>query len=185
MTSPDGGGSLLTSASRDDLVIEQTDEVLHLLADPLGIGGREVDLVDDGDQRQVVLQGEVDIRHRLGLDPLRRVDEQDRALAGGERATDLVGEIDVAGRVDQVQLIGQAIARRVVHADRARLDGDALLALQIHRIEELRDHLPLADGPGPLQEPIGQGRFPMVDMGDDAEVADAALLGRHAILIVR
>src|ERR1700741_1966303 len=39
----------------------------------------------------------------LGLAPLRGVDEQQRALAGGERTGDFVGEVDVAGRVDQVE----------------------------------------------------------------------------------
>ena len=47
---------------------------------------------------------------RLRLDALRGVDDQQRALARGQRARDLVGEVDVAGRVDQVQLVGLAVA---------------------------------------------------------------------------
>ena len=74
--------------------------------DPLGVGVGQVDLVDDGDDRQVVLERQVDVGQRLGLDALGGVDDQQRALAGGEAAADLVGEVDVAGGVDQVELVG-------------------------------------------------------------------------------
>ena len=43
----------------------------------------------------------------------------------------------MAGGVDQVELVGLAVLGRVVHGDRVGLDGDAPLALQVHRIEQL------------------------------------------------
>ena len=52
----------------------------------------------------------VDVGERLRLDALAGVDHQQRALAGGERAVDLVGEVDVAGRVDQVEDVVLAVA---------------------------------------------------------------------------
>ena len=55
-------------------------------ADPLGVGGGEVDLVDHRHDLMVVLDRLVDVGQRLRLDPLRRVDDQQRALAGGEAA---------------------------------------------------------------------------------------------------
>ena len=58
----------------------------ELLGVLLGIGGRQVDLVQHRDDLEVVLEGEVEVREGLRLDALRGVDEQDRALAGGERA---------------------------------------------------------------------------------------------------
>jgi hypothetical protein len=56
----------------------------------------------------------VDIGERLGLDALGGVDDEERALAGLERARDLVGEVDMAGRVDEVEdvvLAGSSGAR--------------------------------------------------------------------------
>ena len=76
----------------------------------VGLGRRQVDLVEDRDDRQALAQGEVDVGQRLGLDALGRVDDEDRALAGLQAAADLVGEVDVAGRVDQVQAVDQAVA---------------------------------------------------------------------------
>ena len=46
------------------------------------------------------------------------VDDEDRALAGLEAVADLVGEVDVAGRVDEVEPVGQPVAGRVLEARR-------------------------------------------------------------------
>ena len=53
---------------------------------------------------------EVEIGERLRLDSLGGVDEQDGPLARGEASRDLVGEVDVAGRVDHVE--GERLAAR-------------------------------------------------------------------------
>ena len=85
------------------------DHLLDLLADALGLGGRQVDLVEDHDDLVVVVDRLVDVGQRLRLDALAGVDDQQRALAGGERARHLIGEVDMAGRVDQVEDVVLAI----------------------------------------------------------------------------
>ena len=72
----------------------------------------QVDLVDDRHDLEVVVERQVDVGQRLRLDALRGVDDQDRALAGGEAARHLVGEVDVPGGVDQVEHVLLAVARR-------------------------------------------------------------------------
>ena len=42
-------------------------------------------------------------RERLCLDALARIDDEERTLAGGERAVDLIGEVDVAGHIHEVE----------------------------------------------------------------------------------
>ncbi len=84
-----------------------------------------------------MLDRQIHIGQCLGLDPLRRIDHQDRALAGRQRPADLVAKINMAGRVEQVQLIGLAIPRDIVHADGLGLNGDALLTFQVHPVEQL------------------------------------------------
>ena len=51
---------------------------------------RQVDLVDDRDDLEVVLDREVGVGQRLRLDALRGVDQQQRALARGQRPRHLV-----------------------------------------------------------------------------------------------
>ena len=56
---------------------------------------------------------------------------------------------------------------------RAGFDGDAPLPFQIHVVEELLLHLPRFDRVGQFQKTVGEGRFAMVDMGNDGKIADS------------
>ena len=154
------------------LVAGQADDVLDLLLDPGRVGGGEVDLVDDREDLKVVIHREIGVRQRLGLHALRRVHDQHRALAGGQRAADLIVEVHMARRVDQVQRVGLAVVRRVVQPDGAGLDGDAALALQIHVVKDLILHLPRGDRLAQLDQTVGERRFAVVDVGDDGKIAD-------------
>ena len=148
------------------------EHVLDLLGALLRLGRGQVDLVERGDDREVVLHRLVAVRERLRLDALRRVDEQDHALARGEAAAHLVAEVDVAGRVDQVDDVAVPL-----QADVLGLDRDAPFALDVHRVEVLGAHVARVDGAGQLEQPIGEGRLPVVDVGDDREGADAVERG--------
>ena len=162
-----------------DAVAGLAEQLGDLLGDALGLGAGQVDLVQARDQLEPGLDREVGVGQRLGLDALRGVDDEQRALARGQRARDLVGEVDVPGRVDEVQLVGLAVARGVEDAHGLGLDRDPALALEVHRVQDLGPHRARVDGLGHLQDAIGQRRLPMVDVGDDREVADVRLVGHE------
>jgi hypothetical protein len=124
---------------------------LDLARHPVGVGRRQVDLVERGDDREVVLEGGVAVGEGLGLDALGGVDEQDGALAGGQAARDLVAEVDVAGRVDQVEDVVLPAQAHVL-----RLDRDPALALELHGVEVLRPHLACADGVAELENAVSE-----------------------------
>ncbi len=160
------------------------DDVRELLGVLLRVGRRQVDLVEHRDDVQVGAQREVEVRQRLRLDALRGVDEQDRGLARLERPGHLVGEVDVPGRVDHVEHVGPglgalgvALRRGPRHPHGLALDGDPALALDVHPVQVLRPGAPLVDHTGQLQHPVGQGRLAVVDVRDDAEVADDRGIG--------
>ena len=90
----------------------QPDHGFDLLANALRLGGGQIDLVDDRNDFQVVVQRQIGIGQRLRLHALRRVHHQQRAFAGLQAARNLVGEIHVARRVDQVELIHRCRRRR-------------------------------------------------------------------------
>src|SRR5205823_12306082 len=114
--------------------------------------------------------------------PLRGVDDQQRTLAGRERARDLVGEVDVARRVDQMQLIGLPVGSAVEDPHSLRLDRDAALALELHRIEHLCSHLASGHRVRELEDAIGKRGLAVVDVRDDRKVADLGLLhGRYSL----
>ena len=78
----------------------------------------------------------------------------------------------MAGRVDQVQVVGLTVGGVVLDPHRLRLDRDPALALEVHRVEHLRLHFLRIDGAGDLEDAVGQGGLAVVDVGDDREVAD-------------
>ena len=148
------------------------EQVGDLLGDPLRLGAGEVDLVDHRDQLEPVFDRQVGVGDGLRLDPLGGVDDQQGALAGGEAAADLVGEVDVAGRVDQVQVVGLAVVGLVLDPHGLGLDRDPALPLEVHRVEQLRLHFFRIDRAGELQDAVGERRLAVVDVGDDREVAN-------------
>ena len=169
---------------RDGVRGVESDHLLDLLLDAVGIGSRQVDLVEDGQDLEIVVERLVDVGERLRLHPLARIDDQHGALASRQRAGDLVGEVDVARRVHQVELIGLAVLGAVVEAHGLRLDGDAALALDVHRVEDLLLHLPVGDVAAQLDEPVGERRLAMVDVSDDREVADQVDIRHGPVLSI-
>ena len=139
-----------------------------------GIGRRQVDLVDDRHHFEPKLGGGVAVRDALRLDALRGVDHQQRAVAGGQRTRHFVGEVDVPGRVDEVELVALAVLlRRVIKSDRLRLDGDAALALELEGIEHLVLHFAGFEAAANLDEAVRQRGLAVIDVGDDREIAYA------------
>ena len=136
-----------------------------------GLRGGQIDFVDHRDDGEVVLRGEERIGDGLRFDALAGVDDEQGAFAGRKGARDFVGKIHVAGRVDEVELVFLAVLGAVMQANALGLDGDAALALEVHRIEDLRGHLALGERAGQLEQAVGQGGFAVVDVRDDAEVA--------------
>ena len=121
-----------------------------------------------------MLDGLVHVGERLRFHALRRVHHQQRALASGETARNLVGEVHVAGGVHEVELIGLTIGGLVCQADGLGLDGDATLTLDIHVIKHLLAHLArreaaeprFLDGEGAQVQGPGQGVLSLAGVGE-------------------
>ena len=148
------------------------DDVLDLADHALGIRRRQIDLVDDGQHLEPLLDGRVAVRHALRLDALPRVDDEQRTVARRERPRYLVGEVDVPRRVDEIDLIVEPVARAILQRDALRLDRDAALALEVHRVEHLILHLARRKPSAQLNEPIGERGLAVIDVRDDGEIAD-------------
>jgi len=157
----------------------ETEVSVDLLLDPLHVCGGEVDLVDHRHHLEVVLQGQVHVGDGLGLDPLRCIHQQQRSLTRHQGTTDLVREVDVAGRVDEVELVGVPVLRRVGESHRVALDGDPTLTLDVHGVEDLVPEIPLVDPTAVLDETVGEGRLAVIDVGNDAE----GTYGVHASMV--
>ncbi len=150
-----------------DRVGRDAEDPLDLGCVLLGLRGGKVDLVEGGNDLEVVLEGLITGGECLSLNALGGVDEQDRPLAGRQRPTHLVAEVDVTRGVDEVQDVVLEPDPHVLG-----LDGDATLTLEIHGVEILLAHEARVDGMGQLENPVGQGRLAVVDVADNGEIAD-------------
>ena len=134
----------------------------------VGAGGGPVDLVDDDyglvPALQRLLEDEARLRHR----PLDGVDEQHHPVDHVHDALDFTAEVGVPGGVDDID--GRAV---VDDAGVLGQDRDAPLALEIVGVEDaVGDLLVGLEDIALLEHAVDQGGFPVVDVGDDGDVAD-------------
>src|SRR5262249_263067 len=80
-----------------------TDHIFDLLFDLGWLSRGQVDLVQNRHDLVIVLDRLINVGERLRFHALARVDHQQRALTGSERARDLVGEVDMARRIHQIE----------------------------------------------------------------------------------
>ena len=74
--------------------------------------------------------------------------------------------------VDQMEAVGLAVLCGIVERHGTRLDRDAALALNVHVVKELLLHVTRSDCLRLFEDAVGKGRFAVVDVCDDAKIAD-------------
>ena len=80
----------------------------------------------------------------------------------------------MAGSIDEVQLVFVSVGCGEEHTHGMGLDGDPAFLFQVHGVQKLGvDEVALFDRVGDLEHAVGKRRFPVVDMRDDGEIADA------------
>ena len=106
---------------------------------------------------------------RLRLDAGDRVEDGDRAVEHAQRALDLDGEVDVAGRIDDVDAVVLPLA-----GGRGGGDRDPALLLLLHPVHDgsaLVDLAHLVGAAGVVEDALGRRRLTGVDMRHDPDVA--------------
>ena len=156
-----------------------SDDLFDLLLYPIGLGAREIDLVQNRKDLEIVFERKIHVSEGLSLNALRGIDHQDRALTGSQGTRNLISEVDVPGGIDHVQDILLPIPRLVTHAHGLSLDRDSALALDVHGVENLVAHLALRESSRNLDEAVGERAFAVIDMGDDGEISD--IPGAHSL----
>ena len=147
----------------------RVEAVADHLDGALEVGADAVHLVDEAKARHVVLVRLPPDRLGLRLDAGDGVEDRDRAVEDAQRALDLDGEVDVAGRVDEVD---PAVAPAT--GGRGGGDRDAALLLLDHPVHGRGALVHLADlvvAAGVEEDALGRRRLARVDMGHDPDVA--------------
>lgn len=150
--------------------------LVQVLLGDLQLEQSTVDLVDDDDGLDPLTQGLA--QHGLGLDTdtLDTVDDDEGTVGDTESGRDLGGEVDVTGRVDQVDqelvtvdLLGNVlevvgVGQVGVEGDGRGFDGDTTFLLILTRIGETGlTSLRGGNNTSTLDQRVGQGRLSVVD----------------------
>ena len=145
--------------------------VLDLVDDLEGVAGLAVHLVAEGQDRQVAQPADLEELAGLALDALGAVDHHHRGVDRGQRAVGVLGEVRVAGGVDEVE---PPVAERERH--RRGGDRDAALLLDLHEVGAGAPRLALGahlaghlDRAAVEQELLGQRGLAGVGVRDDRE----------------
>ncbi len=147
------------------------DDLFYLFLDLFRLGSGKVYFVYYRKYLKIVVEGEIGVAESLRLHALPGVHDEQRALAGGKAARDLVVEVHVARSVDKVEMVFLSVPGPVFQADRAGLDGDAALAFYIHVVEQLALHVAGVYGVAQLQQPVGEGALAVIYMRNYGKIA--------------
>ncbi len=109
---------------------------------------------------------------RLALHTTDAAQHQHRTIENAQRPLHFDGEVDVAGSVDQVDVVAVPL-----HAGRGTGDRDPTFFFQFHvvhgrAIAATTDFFDLVNSAGVEQDPLAERRFARVDVGTDTDVSD-------------
>ncbi len=134
------------------------------------VGAGAVQLVDEDDARHVVAVGQAPVGLGLRLHAGHALDDEHRAVEHAKAAVHFDVEIDVAGRVDDVDAVVLPLAR-----DRGGGDRDAALTLLLHVVGRGVAVMHLADAvrnAGVVEDALRGRGLARVDMRGNADVPE-------------
>ena len=82
----------------------------------------------------------------------------------------------MSGGVDQVENVFLPVFCLIYGSHGLCLDGNSSLTFQIHIIQYLGLHLSFCQKTGHLDDPVCQGRFSVINMGDNTEITNFTLI---------
>src|SRR5437899_3141813 len=168
-------GKTIPGAGVDDRKIElliarfQFDEKIKDQVERFAwFGVLSVDLVNDDDSLETILQRLAQNESSLRLRTVVGVYHQQNAIDHLHDPFDFATEIGVTGRVYDIDTITVPLKRRVL-----RPNGNALLALEIHRVHHpLLDFLIRPKSPLLPTQLVDQGSLAVVYVRNDGDVTD-------------
>ena len=157
------------SQDRVGIATEQVDNLILHFVNHCRI---HIDLIEYGDNLQVVAQCKIEVRDCLCLNALSCIDYEQCAFARCDSTRNFIREVDVSRGVNQIECIGLTIVVMVLHLDSVALDCDTFFAFEVHIVEHLRLHFALIKRVGVFEQTVGQCAFAVIDVSDDTEIAD-------------
>lgn len=160
-------GDLDSSGRKLELIVDHLDGLE-------GVGAHTVHLVDEADAGNVVALHLTIDSNGLTLNTADGAKHHDGTIQNSHSSLDLNSEVDMAGRVDQVEMVSLLLAVGVlllpIGEGGGRLNGDTSLSLKFHRVHLGADAITAADFVNSLglsgveEDALGDGSLAAVDV---------------------
>jgi len=119
-----------------------TDQVYDLITNFIYPCTRQVNLIEYGNDLQVMFKRQIEIGNGLSFDPLSSVNYQKGSFTRRNGSGNLIREIYVAGGINQIQRIVLTLFL-IIHLYRMAFNRNSFLPLEVHAIQYLILHLTL------------------------------------------
>jgi len=146
------------------------EPIFDLIESAVKVGSFSIHFVDEGDSWNVIFIRLPPDGFALGFDSFSGREDNDSAVEYAQGAFDFGCEVDVTGRVDEVERMFLPI-----EGNACGLDGDSsflFFGIVIGNGGALIDHSDFVYEVGVEEHSFGNGGFSCVDVGDDADVSD-------------
>ena len=148
--------------------VEIHQQLQHLVVHPQRLSVGPVDLVDQHDGLEPERQRLARDEPRLGHRTFGGIHEQQEAVHHPQDALDFSAEIGVARRIYNIDFGIGPPNRSILRQDR-----NSALTLQRVRVHDALGHLLIGtEHPRLAEHLVHQRGFPMIDVGNDGDVAD-------------
>ena len=147
---------------------EFSKEIECLIDHPVRARIGTVHFVDNNDYFMTGLQGLFKDKAGLWHWAIHCIHEEEDAINDQHHALNFTTEVGVARGIDNIDLY-----TRILNSGVLGDDGDTALTLLIHTVHDaLSDFLVIPEGASLLEHAVQQGRFPVVNVGNDGDIAE-------------
>jgi hypothetical protein len=163
----------------------ESEFFLELTGNFKGIRAGSIAFIDESDSGDVVAFELTVYGYGLGLNASHGAQHENRSVEDPQRPLDFNGEVNVSGRIDEVNGIIFPLDLR-----RRGLYGDASFPFQFHVVHRRADAVFAADFVNGVnfvaekQYAFRQGRFPRIDMRADSDVPHLRNIDAHLISLL-
>ena len=153
-----------------------SDNILYLRNNPVRLRTWKVNFVNDRHNLQIMVQGQINVRQRLCLNPLCGIDHQNCSLTGSKAPAHFIIKIHMSRCINQVENIFFSVLRLINNTYGLRLDGNSPFSFQVHIIKHLILHLPVGQQSGHFNNTVSQGRLSVINMSNNTKITDLTLI---------
>ena len=134
----------------------KTDYIFNFMGNQFRVCRRQIHLIDNRDNFQIMIQGKISVGQGLSLNSLGSIHHQNSAIAGRQCTAYFIVKVHMPRGINEVKNIFLPVLCLIHNTNGLGFDGDTTLPLNVHIIQNLGLHLPFRKRSGFFYNTIRQ-----------------------------